>query len=128
MSDTLTAEQIEEIRTYVGCNLTPRMEDINALCDLAIKGLQRPDLEAAALKLEEIAGRLGRIENVNADIAADDIRAVIDELATGQDAQVQDQRGEAALVTASQGSGASGATPDTATASQSSPHPQQEQS
>ena len=113
MSDTLTAEQIEDWRTtfarmYVGESVS---DEINALCDLAIKGLQRPDLEAAArvaIGFLENSIRMHEVSLAEAVESKDYERAnklqhyihclgvhtisvgqKIRQLATGQDAQVQ---------------------------------------
>lgn len=91
----LTKEQIEGFRKWAlmqqenvegACDEEWREKaeyETNALCDLAIKGLQRPDLEAAARVCEEYAARHPGYQAAGANNCARAIR----QLATGQDAQ-----------------------------------------
>jgi hypothetical protein len=45
MDDRLTREQIEAMRTVMECNLLPRADECQALCDLALRALRKTGQE-----------------------------------------------------------------------------------
>ena len=91
MSDTLTAQRITFIKN--GGPGVIKFEEWFDLCDLALRGLQRPDLEAAVKAIAVQISTSGRAQPGSYWMGYDNgLRCAMETvraLATGQDAQVQ---------------------------------------